>query len=120
MSKDSLAEQAMQQTCETCGTIWAANEFLPCPKCNKGALAGKCLNCDAEIELSNSGCMDLLIKQKAKETKLLAVIEVMSEALEKIEDPRKRDHKEPDKYTEVGCMMNMATEAIANAVELLK
>lgn len=36
------------------------------------------------------------------------------EALEKIEDPRKRDHQEPDKYTEVGCMMNMAGEALAS------
>ncbi len=37
----------------------------------------------------------------------------LAEALEKIADPRKRDHREPDKYTEVGCMMNMADEALA-------
>lgn len=37
---------------------------------------------------------------------------VLVEALEKIADPRLRDHKEPDKYTEVGCMINMADEAL--------
>jgi hypothetical protein len=33
-------------------------------------------------------------------------------ALEKIADPRKRDHSEPDKYTELGCVMNIAQEAL--------
>lgn len=32
--------------------------------------------------------------------------------LEKIADPRKR-HKEPDKYTELGCVMNMADQALS-------
>lgn len=36
----------------------------------------------------------------------------MKETLEKIVDPRKRDHKEPDKYTECGCIMNMAQECL--------
>ena len=35
-----------------------------------------------------------------------------SKALEKIRDPRLRDHKKSDKYTEVGCMMNIADEAL--------
>lgn len=35
------------------------------------------------------------------------------ETLRKIADPRLRDHKEPDKYTECGCMMHMAEEALA-------
>lgn len=35
------------------------------------------------------------------------------EALRKIADPRLRDHQEPDKYTECGCMMHMAEEALA-------
>lgn len=39
-------------------------------------------------------------------------VAAMHNTLEKIEDPRKRDHREPDKYTEVGCMMHMATTAI--------
>ncbi len=34
------------------------------------------------------------------------------EALEKIADPRKR-HSEPDKYTELGCVMNIANEVLA-------
>ena len=32
------------------------------------------------------------------------------EVLEKIADPRKRDHREPDPYTQLGCVMNMAQE----------
>ena len=34
------------------------------------------------------------------------------EALDKIRDPRKR-HAEPDKYTELGCVMNIADEFLA-------
>lgn len=64
---NSPAEQAMQGTCEVCGTMWRSDEFLPCPVC-KPALAGQCLNCDAEFEMSNSGCMDLLRKERAKLT----------------------------------------------------
>ena len=34
-------------------------------------------------------------------------------ALEKISDPRKRDHTEPDAYTQLGCVMHIAQEALA-------
>jgi len=34
------------------------------------------------------------------------------EALEKISDPRKRDHSEPDDYTTVACLMHIANEAL--------
>lgn len=40
------------------------------------------------------------------------------EALEKIADPRKR-HKEPDKYTEVGCIMNISDQALQRIEEML-
>lgn len=33
-------------------------------------------------------------------------------ALEKIEDPRKIGHTEPDEYTKQGCLMNIAHEAL--------
>ena len=36
----------------------------------------------------------------------------LREALKKIADPRLRDHKEPDLYTELGCIMNIANEAL--------
>lgn len=36
-------------------------------------------------------------------------------ALEKIADPRKRDHKEPDAYTQLGCVMHIAQEALRGA-----
>lgn len=36
----------------------------------------------------------------------------LREALEKIADPRKRHHSEPDKYTELGCVMQIAQDAL--------
>ncbi len=33
-------------------------------------------------------------------------------ALEKIADPRKRDHSEPDTYTTLGCVMQIAQDAL--------
>lgn len=33
-------------------------------------------------------------------------------ALEKIEDPRKIGHSEPDEYTQKGCLMNIAHVAL--------
>lgn len=44
---------------------------------------------------------------------LKAQTELLAEALEKIADPRKRDHREPDAYTALGCVMHMAEEATA-------
>lgn len=38
---------------------------------------------------------------------LMAKLVTALTALDKIRDPRKR-HKEPDKYTELGCVMNIA------------
>lgn len=39
--------------------------------------------------------------------------QALVEALDKIADPRKRDHKEPDAYTTLGCVMHIAEEALA-------
>lgn len=39
-------------------------------------------------------------------------LKVADVALDQISDPRKRDHREPDKYTEVGCMMHIADQAL--------
>lgn len=43
---------------------------------------------------------------------LLALVDSYRQVLYKISDPRKRDHKEPDPYTELGCIMNMADTAL--------
>lgn len=48
---------------------------------------------------------------------LEAQLQIAKEVLEKISDPRKRDHREPDKYTEVGCMIHMAEVALAQFTE---
>lgn len=44
---------------------------------------------------------------------LEAKLAVAVEALEKVADPRKRDHKEPDAYTQLGCVMHIASEALS-------
>lgn len=44
--------------------------------------------------------------------RLMELVDRYKDALEKIADPRKRDHKEPDAYTELGCVMNIAAEAL--------
>lgn len=43
---------------------------------------------------------------------LINKIEKYEIALKKIADPRLRDHTEPDAYTELGCVMNIANEAL--------
>ncbi len=44
---------------------------------------------------------------------LISEIERLSDALDKIRDPRKR-HKESDSYTELGCVMQIADDALHN------
>jgi hypothetical protein len=41
-----------------------------------------------------------------------SAVQDLLDALEKIADPRKRDHKEPDAYTELGCVMHIAETAL--------
>ncbi len=50
--------------------------------------------------------------QEAEPYRQMAKVKILIDALEKIADPRKRDHKEPDKYTECACIMNIAEEAL--------
>lgn len=58
--------------------------------------------------------------QQLKIDRLTKANEVLKGACEKIADPRKRDHKEPDKYTELGCVMNMANEALEKYREIIE
>lgn len=53
-----------------------------------------------------------------KQMQLQLMLQIAQEALDKIADPRKRDHKEPDKYTECGCMMNIAEKALNSIYSL--
>ena len=69
----------------------------------------------------NPELIDLCIEQFDNGTgAVLSRAQVLVDALEKIEDPRKRDHKEPDAYTELGCVMNIATEALETWRESVK
>jgi hypothetical protein len=52
------------------------------------------------------GWLEMCIEEKDK------MLATLISALEQIADPRKRDHKEPDTYTELGCVMNIASEAL--------
>ena len=45
--------------------------------------------------------------------KLRERIEKLRTALDKVRDPRKRDHIENEPYASIGCMMNIADEALA-------
>jgi hypothetical protein len=56
----------------------------------------------------DAACAELLPLVRSFEL----LVEIYEKALVKIEDPRKRDHREPDKYTECACIMNMAADAL--------
>lgn len=61
----------------------------------------------------------VLIGSVREDIGLLAkLVKIQGEALEKVADPRKRDHLEPDDYTKLGCTMNIANEAIAECEKL--
>lgn len=53
----------------------------------------------------------IVIDQDEYSAKCIKINKLVA-ALEKIADPRKRDHTEPDAYTELGCVMNIADEAL--------
>lgn len=55
----------------------------------------------------------------AEVARLTRALEVADAALAKIEDPRLRDHKEPDAYTELGCVMNIAEVSRASIAQIL-
>lgn len=50
---------------------------------------------------------------EAELTRLRELLAGAEAVVEKIADPRKRDHAEPDAYTQLGCVMNMANELLA-------
>lgn len=45
--------------------------------------------------------------------RLIEALETTTKALNQIADPRKRPHQEPDAYTQLGCVMSIASEALA-------
>lgn len=53
-------------------------------------------------------------KLQDKITELERQNKILRLACEKIADPRKR-HSEPDKYTELGCVMNIADQALKDS-----
>lgn len=65
---------------------------------------------DWETPLCYSCFIDTVKKVKDYK-KLESKLSIAVEALEKISDPRKRDHREPDAYTELGCVMHIARTA---------
>lgn len=69
--------------------------------------------CDLnDIATEHAQVRSRLAESIAEVEALKRELEVATEALEKIADPRKRDHKEPDAYTELGCVMNIAQVAL--------
>lgn len=65
---------------------------------------------EIEYELKEHGD---LADVSASDTKyLLEQLQKCREALAKVSDPRKRDHREPDTYTELGCVMHIAEQCL--------
>lgn len=75
--------------------------FFEQHEAEKKELERKLLNAAKHIEA--------LCSEQDKSKVLIGKLETK---LEQIADPRKRDHKEPDLYTERGCMMSMAESAL--------
>lgn len=71
------------------------------------------------LEYTRTIYPDVYIKDFLDLERAVKVIEVYEWALQKIEDPRKRDHREPDAYTTLGCVMNIATEALAEVQKIV-
>lgn len=63
------------------------------------------------LDMGIQGDVNSKLVSSCSPERIQALIAVV-EALEKIADPRKRDHKEPDTYTELGCVMNIANDAL--------
>ena len=60
---------------------------------------------------SEGGFLGVIVAQPMIK-ELLDENQKLRDALEKIADPRKRDHQEPDAYTQLGCVMEIAAKAL--------
>jgi hypothetical protein len=58
------------------------------------------------------GVVKAINAREAYYSTLRQKVKLYEDALEKISDPRKRDHREPDTYTTLGCVMHIAQEAL--------
>lgn len=59
----------------------------------------------------------LYFKLSNKLASINAVVTIYHEALAQIADPRLRPHREPNAYTELGCVMNIANEALSHQLD---
>lgn len=84
------------------------------PRCWMDILADKF----CELQSKKMTSIEKFAEKHGLEKKVPENVQVLLDALEKIADPRKRDHKEPDTYTELGCIMNIADQALAKFKEL--
>lgn len=80
---------------------------------SRGLLTDKSGEFNPEVEQRIITLISALRKERAAREKLEG-------ACEKISDPRKRDHKEPDLYTENGCLMEIARAALEEARRILQ
>jgi cell division protein FtsB len=78
----------------------------------------------AEIDRLNSyviaGYEVMHDELKAANAKLTEQVKAFRAALEKISDPRKMNHTEPDLYTKYGCLIHLASEVLAKFEKAVK
>ena len=62
---------------------------------------------------------DIIQQLRQRNKTLEAAYNKLKKACEKVVDPRKIGHSEPDNYTRLGCLANIANEALKESQEIL-
>lgn len=105
------------KTCEWQHVIGARGRAI----CNTSAFEEVKVGDVTYVHARNGKMEDAQFIAQAREAlpQALEALEALAAALEKVADPRKRDHKEPDAQTEVYCLNNIAEEALSTAASIL-
>lgn len=111
----------VKQAIASCG-LGDSEEFIPGARWQHAQDAAQIAAMKAEIEQRHKDVQwvakkyyaeaDEVYCQQIDTEKLKAEVERLRAALEKIADPSKRDHAEPDLYTRYGCVLHIAEEAL--------
>lgn len=109
------AYDKLKNFCKCGGVILADTEDWPCPMCHD-CYVFVTAELEQKLKEMKENCQYMIKMDASARQQIEELEEKLSkavEALEKIADPRKRDHKEPDAYTTLGCVMHIADEALS-------